>query len=194
MTARLGSTSERFDFGVLTSPVRLADRQTWMTALSRSTWSQASLRSSPGRRPSVIDSTNSASSLRFSFASASSPRFARQNRQVVVARSVPISMTGAPQARPGAARQLAGLGGRVGRRVLALADLDDLDEGGRPGRRRPGAPCWPAPRSWRVTGALAGPAAGRRARRRSWPMRSYFCARRIDLTSVLLIFTSDWPC
>jgi hypothetical protein len=23
------------------------------------------------------------------------------------------------------------------------------------------------------------------------PMRSYFCARRIDLTSVLLIFTSD---
>ena len=36
-TARLGSTSERFDFGVLTSPVRLAERHTWMTALSRST-------------------------------------------------------------------------------------------------------------------------------------------------------------
>src|SRR6266567_778226 len=35
--ARLGSTRERFDFGVLTSPVLLADRHTWMTALSRST-------------------------------------------------------------------------------------------------------------------------------------------------------------
>ena len=60
--ARFGRTSERFDFGVLVSPVLLAERHTWTTPLSRSTWSQVSLRSSPGRRPSVIDRTNSASS------------------------------------------------------------------------------------------------------------------------------------
>jgi len=35
---------------------------------------------------------------------------------------------GSSQARPSAARQFAGLGGRVGRRVLALTDLYDLDE------------------------------------------------------------------
>jgi hypothetical protein len=38
----LGSSSERLDWGVLTSPVRLAGRQTWMTALPRPV-------SSPGR-------------------------------------------------------------------------------------------------------------------------------------------------
>jgi hypothetical protein len=35
VTARLGSSSERLDLGVLTSPVRLAEPQTWLTALSR---------------------------------------------------------------------------------------------------------------------------------------------------------------
>ena len=54
--ARFGRISERFDLGVLVSPVLLAERQTWTTPLFRSTWSQVSLRSSPGRRPSVIDS------------------------------------------------------------------------------------------------------------------------------------------
>jgi hypothetical protein len=91
----LGSTSERFDFGVLMSPVQLADRHTWITSLSRSTWSQESLRSSPGRRPSMIDSTNSASSLRLASALASRPSSARQKRQVVWHRSVSISVTGA---------------------------------------------------------------------------------------------------
>jgi hypothetical protein len=55
-----------------------------------------SSRSSPGRRPSVIDSTNSASSLREVSVSSSRPSCSRQKRQVVAARSVPISVTGAP--------------------------------------------------------------------------------------------------
>src|ERR1700722_17121387 len=55
--ARLGMMSERFDFGVLVSPVLLAERQTWTTPPLRSTWSQVSLRSSPGRRPSVMART-----------------------------------------------------------------------------------------------------------------------------------------
>src|SRR6516165_4370212 len=61
--ARFGSSRERLDLGVLVSPLLLAERQTWTTPLSRSTWSQVSLRSSPGRRPRVIEMTNSASSL-----------------------------------------------------------------------------------------------------------------------------------
>jgi hypothetical protein len=44
----LGSSSERFDLGVLVSPLLLAERQTWTTPLLRSTWSHVSLRSSPG--------------------------------------------------------------------------------------------------------------------------------------------------
>jgi hypothetical protein len=59
--ARLGSTSERRDFGVLVSPSRRVERQTWITPWSRSTWSQVSARSSPGRGPSVMDRTKSAS-------------------------------------------------------------------------------------------------------------------------------------
>ena len=62
--ASFGRVSERLDLGVLVSPVRLAERHTWMMPASRSTRSQVSLRSSPGRSPRVIARTKSASSRR----------------------------------------------------------------------------------------------------------------------------------
>jgi len=58
--ARLGTTRERLDCGVLVSPDLLALRQTCTTPRFRSSRSQVSLRSSPGRRPRVIATTKSA--------------------------------------------------------------------------------------------------------------------------------------
>jgi hypothetical protein len=71
--ARFGRMSDRFDLGVLVSPLLLAERQTWITPLLRSTWSQVSMRSSPGRRPSVIAKTKSASNRTTASSASSTP-------------------------------------------------------------------------------------------------------------------------
>ncbi len=83
--ARFGRISERLDLRVLVSPVLPTERQTWTTPPVRSTWSQASLRSSPGRRPSVIDSTTSASSRRLSSAVPSMPICERHEASLPIA-------------------------------------------------------------------------------------------------------------
>ena len=57
---------------------------------------EVSLRSSPGRRPKVMESTNSASSRTFVSASWSRPSWARQRRQVVSFSSTLVCTTGAP--------------------------------------------------------------------------------------------------
>lgn len=75
--ARFGRMSERFDLGVLVSPVLLAERQTWITPLFGSTWSQVSLRSSPGRRPTEIDRVKSASSRRLLSSASPMPSWER---------------------------------------------------------------------------------------------------------------------
>ena len=56
--------NERFDFGFFVSPVVLADFQTW-TLPAEIDVIPGELRSSPGRRPRVIETTKSASSRWF---------------------------------------------------------------------------------------------------------------------------------
>jgi hypothetical protein len=71
--ARFGRMSERLDFGVLVSPILLALRQTWTTPPLTSTCPHVSLRSSPGRSPSVMARTKSASSRRLALSVSSMP-------------------------------------------------------------------------------------------------------------------------
>lgn len=114
--ARLGSSSERLDLGVLVSPSLRAERHTWMMPVSRSTWVQVSVRSSPGRSPSVKARTNSASSRPPASSVLSRSASARQKRQVVAARLVLTSVAGrcsrgrVPQASFPAVRGLGGCG------------------------------------------------------------------------------------
>ena len=78
----------RLDVAVL-----LAERQTWITPWSRSTRSQVSLRSSPGRRPSVIARTKSASSRTAVSVLSSMPSCERHARQVTSFSPTSISVT-----------------------------------------------------------------------------------------------------
>lgn len=147
-------------------------------------------RSFPGRRPSAIDSTNSASSRRPSLTRSPVLSSAQQVRQVTVLRSAPISVMGTslrgrvPHATSPASVAAwtaayrppltlttftYSIGRPLGAMNTLLACSSVIARDGRPGR--------PLGRSTNPTTLR--------------PMRSYFWARRIDLVSVLLIFTRE---
>src|ERR1700677_2123311 len=97
-----------------------------MTAWSRSTWSQVSARSSPGRRPSVIASTNRASSCWPVSAGVESEERAAQSAGRVLQLRADLD-GGCVLARLVAAGDLVVLGGRVSRRGPGLTDPDHFD-------------------------------------------------------------------
>ena len=106
----------------------------------------------------MIDRTKSASSRRLALSVSSMPSWERHERQVVSLISRLTSVIGAFCVRLGAARQLAGLGGRVGGAVAALAGLHDPDV----------ARCLAARRLEYLRGLLLGHGAGRVARLAGW--------------------------